>query len=206
MSLHRIRARGTALSCVRERRAVAAAPQRALDPRIHLGHGVVCLPPRMKHPIKLAKRIATLDILSKGRVHCGVGKGGTRQEAGAFGYDLAELQPMIDESACTRTESLVSAGSRGIGGPRARLRRPGGGGEEERGLPAGLGGPPREAGTPAVPSAAEAFPRLVPGSDFKSGRSAPNMLRSAETGLSWFDPVRSRPRVPTLPPHPERLS
>ncbi len=66
--------------------------------RIGLGHGVVCLPPAMNHPIKVAERIATLDILSNGRVHFGVGKGGTQQEAGAFGYDLDELQPMIDES------------------------------------------------------------------------------------------------------------
>jgi alkanesulfonate monooxygenase SsuD/methylene tetrahydromethanopterin reductase-like flavin-dependent oxidoreductase (luciferase family) len=66
--------------------------------RIGLGHGVVCLPPAMNHPVKVAERVALLDILSKGRVHFGVGKGGTQQEAGTFGYDLAELQPMIDES------------------------------------------------------------------------------------------------------------
>ncbi|MCW3479652.1 LLM class flavin-dependent oxidoreductase [Neisseriaceae bacterium JH1-16] len=66
--------------------------------RIELGHGVVCLPPAMNHPIKVAERIATLDLLSKGRVHFGVGKGGSQQEAGAFGYDLAELHPMIDEA------------------------------------------------------------------------------------------------------------
>lgn len=66
--------------------------------RIHVGHGVVCLPPAMNHPVKVAERIATLDILSEGRVHFGVGKGGTQQEAGTFGYDLATLQPMIDES------------------------------------------------------------------------------------------------------------
>ncbi len=66
--------------------------------RIHVGHGVVCLPPAMNHPIKVAERVATLDILSKGRLHFGVGKGGTQQEAGAFGYNLEELGPMIDES------------------------------------------------------------------------------------------------------------
>ena len=66
--------------------------------RIHVGHGVVCLPPAMNHPVKVAERIATLDILSKGRLHFGVGKGGTQQEAGTFGYNLDELQPMIDES------------------------------------------------------------------------------------------------------------
>ncbi|SNS08865.1 Flavin-dependent oxidoreductase, luciferase family (includes alkanesulfonate monooxygenase SsuD and methylene tetrahydromethanopterin reductase) [Sphingomonas laterariae] len=66
--------------------------------RIRIGHGVICLPPAMNHPVKVAERVATLDILSRGRVNFGVGKGGTQQEAGTFGYDLAELQPMIDES------------------------------------------------------------------------------------------------------------
>ncbi len=66
--------------------------------RIGIGHGVVCLPPAMNHPVKVAERIATLDILSGGRVHFGMGKGGTQQESGTFGYDLTELQPMIDEA------------------------------------------------------------------------------------------------------------
>lgn len=66
--------------------------------RIHVGHGVVCLPPAMNHPVKVAERVATLDILSRGRLHFGMGKGGTQQEAGTFGYDLNELQPMIDEA------------------------------------------------------------------------------------------------------------
>ncbi len=66
--------------------------------RIHVGHGVVCLPPAMNHPVKVAERIATLDILSKGRVEFGVGKGGTEQEAGCFGYKLADLEPQITES------------------------------------------------------------------------------------------------------------
>ena len=63
-----------------------------------IGHGVVCLPPAMNHPVKVAERIATLDILSKGRVHFGMGKGGTQQEAGTFGYNLEDLPPMIEES------------------------------------------------------------------------------------------------------------
>ena len=66
--------------------------------RIRIGHGVVCLPPMMNHPVKVAERVATLDILSRGRVNFGIGKGGTEQEAGTFGYHLDELQPMIDES------------------------------------------------------------------------------------------------------------
>lgn len=66
--------------------------------RIEIGHGVVCLPPRMNHPVKVAQRIAMLDILSKGRVNFGMGKGGTQQECGTFGYKLEELPEQIKES------------------------------------------------------------------------------------------------------------
>ena len=75
--------------------------------RLHVGHGVVCLPPAMNHPIKVAERIATLDILSRGRLHFGIGKGGSQQEAGAFGYELAALAPMIDESMYLIPKILV---------------------------------------------------------------------------------------------------
>ena len=67
--------------------------------RIGIGHGVVCLPPKMNHPIKVAERIGMLDILSKGRVHFGIGKGGTPTEAGAFEVDLTDLTEQIDEMA-----------------------------------------------------------------------------------------------------------
>ena len=66
--------------------------------RIGIGHGVICLPPKMNHPVKVAERCATLDILSGGRLHVGFGKGGTEQEAGTFGYAKADLPPMIDEA------------------------------------------------------------------------------------------------------------
>jgi len=123
--------------------------------RIHVGHGVVCLPFKMNHPIKVAERVATLDLLSRGRLHFGVGKGGTPQETGAFGTNLADVTAQVDESmylipkmwmqdtiehhglidiperpvhpkpfqdphppmymACTRHDSLTTAGSRGLG-------------------------------------------------------------------------------------------
>src|SRR6185436_15337814 len=56
--------------------------------RIGLGHGVTLLPGRYNHPSRIAERIATLDILSQGRVLWGTGKSGTRVEQGAF-----ELEP-----------------------------------------------------------------------------------------------------------------
>jgi alkanesulfonate monooxygenase SsuD/methylene tetrahydromethanopterin reductase-like flavin-dependent oxidoreductase (luciferase family) len=66
--------------------------------RIHVGHGVVCLPFKMNHPIKVAERVATLDLLSQGRLHFGVGKGGTPQETGAFGTRLEDVTSQVDES------------------------------------------------------------------------------------------------------------
>ncbi len=66
--------------------------------RIGIGHGVICLPPNMNHPVKVAQRCATLDILSGGRLHVGFGKGATEQEAGTFGYERAELSSMIEEA------------------------------------------------------------------------------------------------------------
>lgn len=67
--------------------------------RIRIGHGVVCLPFRMNHPVKVAERIAMLDILSKGRVDFGIGKGGTAQEAGAFQTEIDEIPAQLEESA-----------------------------------------------------------------------------------------------------------
>ena len=44
--------------------------------RIRIGHGVVCLPFRMNHPVKVAERVAMLDILSGGRAEVGIGVDG----------------------------------------------------------------------------------------------------------------------------------
>ena len=66
--------------------------------RIRIGHGVVCLPFRMNHPVKVAERVAMLDILSKGRVDFGIGKGGTAQEAGAFQTEMDEIPEQLEFS------------------------------------------------------------------------------------------------------------
>jgi len=62
--------------------------------RIRLGHGVNLLPFPYNHPIRVAERIATLDILSNGRVDFGIGKSASLTEMDAFGLtpDLANEQ------------------------------------------------------------------------------------------------------------------
>lgn len=66
--------------------------------RIRVGHGVVCLPFKMNHPVKVAERVAMLDVLSNGRMDFGVGKGGTDTEAGAFDIDPAEIDAQLETS------------------------------------------------------------------------------------------------------------
>jgi alkanesulfonate monooxygenase SsuD/methylene tetrahydromethanopterin reductase-like flavin-dependent oxidoreductase (luciferase family) len=59
--------------------------------RIRLGHGVTLLPFRYNHPIRIAERIATLDILSDGRVNWGTGKSSSLVEQQAFECDIKQL-------------------------------------------------------------------------------------------------------------------
>jgi alkanesulfonate monooxygenase SsuD/methylene tetrahydromethanopterin reductase-like flavin-dependent oxidoreductase (luciferase family) len=60
--------------------------------RIRVGHSVALTPQRYNHPIRVAERVATLDILSEGRVNWGSGKGATRIEREAFEIDPATVQ------------------------------------------------------------------------------------------------------------------
>ncbi len=59
--------------------------------RIRIGHGVTLLPHRYNHPIRIAERVATLDIMSGGRVNWGSGKSSSLVEQHAFENDLATL-------------------------------------------------------------------------------------------------------------------
>src|SRR6516225_3360367 len=59
--------------------------------RVRLGHGVTLLPHRYNHPIRIAERVATLDLLSGGRVNWGSGKSSSLVEQLAFENDLATL-------------------------------------------------------------------------------------------------------------------
>jgi alkanesulfonate monooxygenase SsuD/methylene tetrahydromethanopterin reductase-like flavin-dependent oxidoreductase (luciferase family) len=64
---------------------LAAASQRTK--KIRLGHGIVHMPPGHNHPARTAERIATLDLVSNGRVEFGTGEGASDMELGGFGTD-----------------------------------------------------------------------------------------------------------------------
>ncbi|HVY60975.1 MAG TPA: LLM class flavin-dependent oxidoreductase [Planctomycetota bacterium] len=59
--------------------------------RIRLGHGITLTPYRYNHPIRIAERVATLDILSGGRVDWGSGKSSSLVEQKAFECDIPAL-------------------------------------------------------------------------------------------------------------------
>jgi alkanesulfonate monooxygenase SsuD/methylene tetrahydromethanopterin reductase-like flavin-dependent oxidoreductase (luciferase family) len=75
---------------------LAAASQRTK--RIRLGHGIVLMPPGYNHPARVAERIATLDLVSGGRVDFGTGESASRAELEGFGVTPDERRAMWRES------------------------------------------------------------------------------------------------------------
>ncbi len=62
---------------------------------LRVGFGVVLLP--IHHPIRVAERVATLDIMSKGRVDFGTGRSTTRTQLDSFGVNPAETRDRWEE-------------------------------------------------------------------------------------------------------------
>jgi alkanesulfonate monooxygenase SsuD/methylene tetrahydromethanopterin reductase-like flavin-dependent oxidoreductase (luciferase family)/putative sterol carrier protein len=75
---------------------LAAASQRTK--RIRLGHGIVQIPPPFNHPARVAERIATLDLVSGGRVDFGTGESSSQAELGGFGVDRMTKREQWDEA------------------------------------------------------------------------------------------------------------
>ncbi|HEY2993248.1 MAG TPA: LLM class flavin-dependent oxidoreductase [Methylomirabilota bacterium] len=75
---------------------LAAASQRTR--RIRLGHGIVLMPPGYNQPARVAERIATLDLVSRGRVDWGTGESASRAELEGYGVKPAERRAMWRET------------------------------------------------------------------------------------------------------------
>ncbi len=74
---------------------LAAASQRTK--RIRIGHGVVLLPHKFNHPVRVAERVAMLDVLSDGRVEFGTGRSSQFEQQG-FEIDPEQSREMWQES------------------------------------------------------------------------------------------------------------
>jgi alkanesulfonate monooxygenase SsuD/methylene tetrahydromethanopterin reductase-like flavin-dependent oxidoreductase (luciferase family) len=84
---------------------LAAVSQRTQH--IRLGHGVTLMPPTYNHPARVAERIATLDLVSNGRVEWGTGESSSRIELEGFGTSFVEKRSMWAEAV--RQASIMMA-------------------------------------------------------------------------------------------------
>lgn len=67
--------------------------------RIRLGHGIRHTPPPINIPARVAEGVATLDVISNGRVEFGIGEGATRLELNAHYVPAKEKRAMSLEAA-----------------------------------------------------------------------------------------------------------
>lgn len=74
---------------------LAACSQRTKN--IRLGHGIVLMPPGYNPPARVAERIATLDLISDGRVEWGTGESAAAAELEGFGVSVDEKRDMWRE-------------------------------------------------------------------------------------------------------------
>jgi probable F420-dependent oxidoreductase len=74
---------------------VTLAHLAAVTTRIGLGFGILVLPQRQ--PVLLAKQLASIDVLSKGRLIVGLGVGYVEPELAALGVPLADRAARTDE-------------------------------------------------------------------------------------------------------------
>jgi len=86
---------------------LAAVSQRTQ--RIKLGHGIVQTPPPFNHPARIAERIATLDLVSGGRVQFGTGEAGSEAELGGFLIDRGQKRAMWEEGLRVALRCMTEA-------------------------------------------------------------------------------------------------
>lgn len=77
---------------------VFLAAAASVTKNIRLGHGIRQVIPNYNHPARTAEGLATLDIMSNGRVEFGIGEGATRLELGGFSIPAKEKRAMAIEA------------------------------------------------------------------------------------------------------------
>lgn len=85
---------------------LAACSQRTKQ--IKLGHGIVLSLPAYNHPARIVERIATLDLISGGRVQWGTGKSSSRMEIEGFNIDPDQRHAIWLESVHEMAKMMCS--------------------------------------------------------------------------------------------------
>ncbi|MDD9963038.1 MAG: LLM class flavin-dependent oxidoreductase [Gammaproteobacteria bacterium] len=86
---------------------LAAVSQRTEN--IRLGHGIIQTAPKYNHPARTAERVATLDLVSKGRVEFGSGESSSTAELGGFEITPALKREMWEEGLKVSIRCMTEA-------------------------------------------------------------------------------------------------
>ncbi len=99
----------------------ALAALAAATSRLRLGNLVTGI--HYRHPAVLANMVATIDIISGGRLELGIGAGWNEEESGAYGIGLGTARERSDrfEEACQVLISLLSKESTDFAGKYYQL-------------------------------------------------------------------------------------
>jgi alkanesulfonate monooxygenase SsuD/methylene tetrahydromethanopterin reductase-like flavin-dependent oxidoreductase (luciferase family) len=89
--------------------------------RIRLGHGIVALPVAYNHTARVAERIATLDLISDGRVELGTGETSSEAELGGFGIARATKRDQWTEALDAVTRMMVETPFAGYDGQYLKM-------------------------------------------------------------------------------------
>lgn len=98
---------------------LAAASQRTEN--IRLGFGVMHLPPAINHPARVAERVATLDLISGGRVEFGTGESSSVGELGGFEIDPADKRAQWEEALDVTLRCMIEEPFTGFQGEHIRM-------------------------------------------------------------------------------------
>ncbi|HEV3002617.1 MAG TPA: LLM class flavin-dependent oxidoreductase [Solirubrobacteraceae bacterium] len=93
---------------------LAAASQRTRS--IRLGFGILPTPPAYQHPARIAETVATLDLVSGGRVELGTGETSSGAELAGFGVERATKREQWAEGLDAVTRMMVEEPFAGIDG------------------------------------------------------------------------------------------
>ena len=93
---------------------LAACSQRTS--RIRLGHGIVQIPFNFNHPARVVERVATLDLVSDGRVEFGTGESSSAAELEGFLIPREEKRDQWTEALDAITRMFVEEPFAGYNG------------------------------------------------------------------------------------------
>src|SRR5213592_3185310 len=89
--------------------------------RIRLGFGILPLPPGYQHPARVAETVATLDLVSDGRVELGTGETSSGAELEGFGVHRDSKREQWEEALDVVVRMMVEEPFAGVDGRFVRM-------------------------------------------------------------------------------------